>query len=55
VLADSLASPDHPRAGEAFFESPGDVPAVSKNASSATAKILAMVFTPKNGPVTIPG
>ncbi len=43
-------------AGQAFFEEPGDVHAVSGNASkTAPAKILAMVFTPKNGPVTIPG
>lgn len=43
-------------AGQAFFEEPGDVHAVSKNPSkTAPAKILAMVFTPKSGPVTIPG
>ena len=44
------------KAGEAFFENPGDVHAVSGNASkTAPAKILAMVFTPKGQPVTIPG
>jgi quercetin dioxygenase-like cupin family protein len=44
------------KAGEAFFESPGDVHAVSGNASkTAPAKILACVFTPKGQPVTIPG
>lgn len=43
-------------AGQAFFEEPGDVHAVSRNASTtAPARILAMVFTPKSGPVTIPG
>lgn len=43
-------------AGQTFFEEPGDVHAVSRNPSSTMpAKILAMVFTPKNGPVTIPG
>ena len=44
------------KAGEVFFEDPGNVHAVSGNASkTAPAKILAMVFTPKSGPVTIPG
>ncbi len=43
-------------AGQPFFESPGDVHAVSGNASkTAPARILAMVFTPKGQPVTIPG
>jgi quercetin dioxygenase-like cupin family protein len=44
------------KAGETFFEDPGNVHAVSGNASkTAPARILAMVFTPKSGPVTIPG
>ena len=44
------------KAGETFFEDPGNVHAISGNASkTAPAKILAMVFTPKSGPVTIPG
>jgi len=42
-------------AGQCFFEMPGDVHAVSGNASTSTpAKILAMVFTPKTEPVTKP-
>ena len=45
--------------GQVFFESfdaPGDVHAVSGNASTTQpAKILAMVFTKKGDPVTIPG
>jgi quercetin dioxygenase-like cupin family protein len=43
-------------AGEMFFESPGDVHSVSGNASTTeTATILAMVFTPKDQPVSVPG
>ena len=46
-------------AGQMFFESfdePGQVHAVSGNASmSQPAKILAIVFTKKGDPVTIPG
>jgi quercetin dioxygenase-like cupin family protein len=46
-------------AGQMFFESfdaPGQVHAVSGNASTtATTKILAIVFTRKGDPVTIPG
>jgi quercetin dioxygenase-like cupin family protein len=46
-------------AGQMFFESfdaPGEVHAVSGNASSTQpAKILALVFTKKGDPVTIPG
>lgn len=46
-------------AGQMFFESfdaPGQIHAVSGNASSTqTAKILAIVFTKKGDPVTIPG
>lgn len=43
-------------AGEMFFESPGDTHAVSANASTTEpATILAMVFTPKDQPVTLPG
>jgi quercetin dioxygenase-like cupin family protein len=46
-------------AGQMFFESvdaPGDVHAVSGNASTtAPARILAVVFTKKGDPVTIPG
>ena len=45
--------------GQMFFESfdaPGEVHAVSGNASTtASAKILAIVFTKKGDPVTIPG
>ena len=42
--------------GEMFFENPGDVHAVSGNASkTAPARILAIVFTKKGDPVTIPG
>lgn len=45
--------------GQMFFESfekPGDVHAVSGNASkTAPCKILAIVFTKKGDPVTIPG
>jgi quercetin dioxygenase-like cupin family protein len=45
--------------GQMFFESfdaPGQVHAVSGNASSTqTTKILAIVFTKKGDPVTIPG
>jgi quercetin dioxygenase-like cupin family protein len=45
--------------GQMFFESfdaPGQVHAVSGNASSSqTTKILAIVFTKKGDPVTIPG
>jgi quercetin dioxygenase-like cupin family protein len=45
--------------GQMFFESfdkPGEVHAVSGNASkTAPAKILAIVFTKKGDPVTIPG
>ena len=43
-------------AGQMFFENPGDVHAVSGNASkSQPARILAIVFTKKGDPVTIPG
>jgi quercetin dioxygenase-like cupin family protein len=43
-------------AGEMFFENPGDVHAVSGNASDTQpARILALVFTKKGDPVTIPG
>ena len=46
-------------AGQMFFESmdaPGEVHAVSGNAStSAATRILAVVFTKKGDPVTIPG
>jgi quercetin dioxygenase-like cupin family protein len=46
-------------AGQMFFESfdaPGQIHAVSGNASSTvTTKILAIVFTKKGDPVTIPG
>lgn len=46
-------------AGQMFFESfdePGQVHAVSGNASTTqTTKILAIVFTKKGDPVTIPG
>ena len=46
-------------AGEMFFESfdaPGEVHAVSGNASTTEpARILAIVFTKKGDPVTIPG
>ncbi|MFP5379729.1 MAG: cupin domain-containing protein [Vicinamibacteria bacterium] len=43
-------------AGEMFFESPGDTHAVSANASDTEpTTILAMVFTPKDQPVTLPG
>ena len=42
--------------GEMFFENPGDVHAVSGNASKTQpARILAIVFTKKGDPVTIPG
>ena len=42
--------------GQMFFENPGDVHAVSGNASqSQPARILAIVFTKKGDPVTIPG
>ncbi len=45
--------------GQMFFESfdkPGEVHAVSGNASATqTTKILAIVFTKKGDPVTIPG
>jgi len=42
--------------GEMFFEQPGDVHAVSGNASDAQpTRILALVFTKKGDPVTIPG
>lgn len=45
--------------GQMFFESfdtPGEVHAVSGNASTTqTTKILAIVFTKKGDPVTIPG
>ena len=46
-------------AGEMFFESfdaPGEVHSVSGNASAVqAARILAIVFTKKGDPVTIPG
>ena len=43
-------------AGQMFFENPGDVHAVSGNASQTlTTRILAIVFTKKGDPVTIPG
>ena len=43
-------------AGQMFFENPGDVHAVSGNASKTEqARILAIVFTKKGDPVTIPG
>jgi quercetin dioxygenase-like cupin family protein len=42
--------------GQMFFENPGDVHAVSGNASQTqTTRILAIVFTKKGDPVTIPG
>ena len=45
--------------GQVFFESfdkPGEVHAVSGNAStSQPCKILAIVFTKKGDPITIPG
>jgi quercetin dioxygenase-like cupin family protein len=42
--------------GEMFFENPGDVHAVSGNASQTEpARILAIVFTKKGDPVSIPG
>ena len=43
-------------AGQMFFEDPGDVHAVSGNASKTQpARILAIVFTKKGDPITIPG
>lgn len=43
-------------AGQMFFENPGDVHAVSGNASTTQpARILAIVFTKKGDPVSIPG
>jgi quercetin dioxygenase-like cupin family protein len=43
-------------AGQMFFENPGDVHAVSGNASKTEqARILAIVFTKKGDPVSIPG
>ena len=43
-------------AGQMFFENPGDVHAVSGNASQTQpARILAIVFTKKGDPVTLPG
>jgi quercetin dioxygenase-like cupin family protein len=43
-------------AGQMFFEDPGDVHAVSGNASkSQPARILAIVFTKKGDPISIPG
>jgi quercetin dioxygenase-like cupin family protein len=43
-------------AGQMFFENPGDIHAVSGNASQTQpARILAIVFTKKGDPVTIPG
>ena len=43
-------------AGQMFFENPGDVHAVSGNASKTEpARILAIVFTKKGDPVTLPG
>jgi quercetin dioxygenase-like cupin family protein len=43
-------------AGQMFFENPGDVHAVSGNGSkTAPARILAIVFTKKGDPVSIPG
>ena len=43
-------------AGEMFFENPGDVHAVSGNASKTqTTRILAIVFTKKGDPVSLPG
>ena len=43
-------------AGQMFFENPGDIHAVSGNASSTQpARILAIVFTKKGDPVSIPG
>lgn len=42
--------------GQMFFENPGDVHAVSGNASKTQpARILAIVFTKKGDPVTLPG
>jgi quercetin dioxygenase-like cupin family protein len=42
--------------GQMFFENPGDVHAVSGNASQTQpARILAIVFTKKGDPVSIPG
>ena len=42
--------------GQMFFENPGDVHAVSGNASQTQpARILAIVFTKKGDPITIPG
>ena len=49
--AETVLSP-----GQMFFENPGDVHAVSGNASATqSARILAIVFTKKGDPVTIPG
>jgi quercetin dioxygenase-like cupin family protein len=43
-------------AGQMFFENPGDVHAVSGNASKTQpARILAIVFTKKGDAVSIPG
>ena len=43
-------------AGQMFFENPGDVHAVSGNASKTQpCRILAIVFTKKGDPITIPG
>lgn len=43
-------------AGQMFFEDPGDVHAVSGNASRThPTRILAIVFTKKGDPVTVPG
>lgn len=43
-------------AGQMFFENPGDIHAVSGNASKTQpARILAIVFTKKGDPVSIPG
>ena len=59
LFAVNDAAPATLSAGQMFFESfdkPGEVHAVSGNASkTAPCRILAIVFTKKGDPVTIPG
>jgi quercetin dioxygenase-like cupin family protein len=56
VIAKVTGQPEKTyKAGQMFFEAPGDIHEVSKNASQTErARLLALNFMPKGQPLTIP-
>ena len=56
VIAKITGQPEKTyKAGQMFYEAPGDIHEVSKNASQTErARLLAMNFMPKGQPLTIP-